>query len=340
MGGAPPPPGTMAGVTTQTAEPPAPARTVVTLPDPDLLEAVVEDGWSPPPGFVLRVWDVASPPAEALGEDVAVVRAVVLPYSSRATALASLADLPGLVLLQTLSAGYDKYVGTVPAGVPFANGAGVHDASTGELAVGLALASLRGLDDAVRDQDQARWRPRQHVGLADRRVLVLGTGGIGTAVAVRLRPFEVDLVRVATTARTDEHGVVHGVDELPGLLPGVDVVVVAVPLTESTRGMVDAAFLAALPGQSLLVNVGRGAVVDTDALVAELRAGRLRAALDVVEPEPLPPDHPLWGLPGVILTPHVGGGTAAMRPREVTLLRTQLTRLGAGEEPVNLVDVG
>jgi phosphoglycerate dehydrogenase-like enzyme len=308
---------------------------IVTLPDQDLLEGL----GAPPQGLQLRFWDVAAPPAEVLGAEAHRVRAVVLPYSSRATALGSLADLPALALVQSLSAGYDNLVGKLPPAVPFANGGGIHDASTSELALALVLASLRGLDDAVRDQDQARWHPVRRTGLADRRVLVLGTGGVGAAVCARLRPFEVDLVRVAASARTDAEGLVHGVEELPELLPGVDVVVVALPLTEATRGLLDARLLAAMPGQSLLVNVGRGPVVDTDALVAELRAGRLRAALDVVDPEPLPPEHPLWGLPGVIITPHVGGGTDAMRPRALALLRTQLGRLAAGQQPVNLVEI-
>lgn len=313
---------------------------IVTLPDQDLLDGLLEDSWALPPGLRLRYWDVAAPPAEALAGDAAQVRAVVLPYSSRATALASLADLPALSLVQSLSAGYDDLVGELPPGVPLANGAGLHDASTSELALALVLASLRGLDDAVRDAEQARWHPVRRTGLADRRVLVLGTGGIGAAVAARLRPFEVDVVRVASSARRDDDGVVHGVEDLPDLLPGVDVVVVTLPLTPDTRGLVDAAFLAAMPAHSLLVNVGRGAVVDTAALVAELRAGRLRAALDVVDPEPLPPEHPLWAAPGLILTPHVGGGTDAMRPRALRLLRTQLDRLAAGQQPVNLVDPG
>jgi len=312
------------------------ALPIVTVPDQDLL-----DGLAPvPTGVELRYWDVAAPPATTLGVDAERVRAVVLPYSSRADALRSLADLPRLAWVQTLSAGYDNLAGKLPDGVPLANGAGIHDASTSELAVALVLASLRGIDDAVRDREQARWHPVQRLGLADRRVVVLGAGRIGSAVAARLRPFEVDLLRVASRARVDEEGIVHGVEELPQLLPTVDVVVVVLPLTEATRGLVGAEFLAAMPGQSLLVNVGRGPVVDTGALVAELRAGRLRAALDVVDPEPLPADHPLWGAPGLILTPHVGGGTAAMRPRALALLRTQLERVAAGQEPVNLVDLG
>jgi phosphoglycerate dehydrogenase-like enzyme len=144
-------------------------------------------------------------------------------------------------------------------------------------------------------------------------------------------------VRVASRARTDERGVIHAVGELPALLPETEVVVVALPLTEATRGLVDAAFLAALPDGALLVNVGRGPLVDTDALLVELQRRRLRAALDVVDPEPLPADHPLWSAPGLLLTPHTGGMTSAMRPRAVALLRRQFDRLASDGEPVNAV---
>ena len=315
------------------SDPTATDDLLVTLPDAEWLDLVQPL----PDGVRARVWDVCSDPREALGEDADQVRAVVLPYGSRATALGALADLPRLALAQSLSAGVDTLAPAVPPGTPLANAAGVHDASTGELAVALALASLRGIDTAVRDAEQARWRPARRRTLADRRVLLLGTGGIGGAIAARLRPFEVDLVRVASRARTDADGVVHSVDDLPALLPTAEVVVVALPLTDATRGIVDAAFLAALPEHALLVNVGRGALVDTAALLAELEKGRLTAALDVVDPEPLPADHPLWGAPGLLITPHVGGDTTAMRPRAVAMLHAQLERLRDGQEPANLV---
>jgi phosphoglycerate dehydrogenase-like enzyme len=115
------------------------------------------------------------------------------------------------------------------------------------------------------------------------------------------------------------------------------VVVLTVPLDDSTRGLVDADFLAALPDGALVVNVARGAVVDTEALVAELTAGRLLAALDVTDPEPLPPGHPLWSAPGVLLSPHVGGATSAFRPRAVRMLQEQLSRLSTGEPPQGIV---
>ncbi len=295
------------------------------------------DELDPPDGVELRWWGVDVPASEALGADAERVRAVVLPYGAGPHELHHLADLPSLTLVQSLSAGVDPVVGRLPDGVGLANGAGVHDASTAELAVGLVLSSLRGLDEALRDQDQARWHPVSRTSLADSRVLLLGVGGLGSAVARRLRPFEVEITRVGRTARSDDDGLVHAPDELPALLPHADVVIVSLPLDDSTRGIVDSGFLAAMPGQSLLVNVGRGPLVDTDALVAELRRGRLRAALDVTDPEPLPSSHPLWGLPGVIITPHIGGGSSSWRPRALALIRAQLRCIASEDGPVNEV---
>lgn len=306
---------------------------VVTLPDADWAEGLAAglEGWR------TAVWDVDSQVVDALGDARGRVRAVVLPYMSSPGALGQLGDLPGLSLVQTLTTGYDGLPERVPAHLTLASAAGIHDASTAELAVGLVLASLRGIDDAVRDGEQGRWRHRQRPSLADRRVLVVGVGGVGAAIADRLTPFEVELTRVASTARDDERGHVHGTDELPTLLPLADVVILVTPLSPSTHGMVDAGFLAAMGDGALLVNVGRGPVVDTDALLAELRRGRIKAALDVVDPEPLPEGHPLWGVPGLILVPHVGGNTTAMRPRALALLRDQLGRLTRGEELLNVV---
>jgi phosphoglycerate dehydrogenase-like enzyme len=130
---------------------------------------------------------------------------------------------------------------------------------------------------------------------------------------------------------------VHAITDLPALLPSADVVVLVLPLTDETRGLVDASFLASMKDGALLVNVARGAVVDTDALVKELTSGRLRAAVDVVDPEPLPADHPLWDCPGLLVSPHVGGSSSAMWPRAYRLVRDQLHRIAAGEEPVNIM---
>ncbi len=305
---------------------------IVTVADQGFLDEL-----EPPDGVELRYWGVDVPAREVLGDDAGRVRAVVLPYGSGRLGLEHLSDLPALDLVQSLSAGVDPVVGRLPDGIRLANGAGVHDASTAELAIGLVLSSLRGLDEAVRDQDQARWHPVSRTSLADSRVLLLGVGGIGSAIARRLRPFEVEIIRVGRSSRGDDQGLVHAQDELPALLPHADVVIVSLPLTDSTRGIVDADFLAAMRGQSLLVNVGRGPLVDTGALAAELRTGRLHAALDVTDPEPLPQDHPLWGLPGIIITPHIGGGSSAYRARALALIRAQLRRVARGADPVNEV---
>ncbi|GAB2682082.1 2-hydroxyacid dehydrogenase [Thalassiella azotivora] len=306
---------------------------LVTLPDDGWCEAVEPL----PAGTRVRAWSVDDPPADVLGDDAARVSAVVWPYDHRPRTPHGLRDLPALRLVQTLTAGYDDVLAHLPPGVRLANAAGVHDASTAELAVGLVLASLRGLDDAVRDAARARWAHVQRPSLADRRVLLVGVGGVGDAVRRRLEPFEVELTRVGSRARDDAHGRVHGPEDLEELLPTQDVVVLTVPLGSSTRHLVDSRFLAAMRDGALLVNVGRGAVVDTQALLEELRGHRLRAALDVVDPEPLPPDHPLWAAPGLLLTPHVGGDTTAMRPRAVRLLREQLAALADGRRPAHLV---
>src|SRR5690606_16065286 len=149
----------------------------------------------------------------------------------------------------------------------------------------------------------------------------------------RLEAFEVDVVPVASRARREDGVDVHGVDALPDLLPTVDAVVVTLPGGPGTHHLLDAPALAALPEGAVVVNVGRGTVVDTDALVAEVRAGRLRAALDVVDPEPLPEGHPLWGLPGVLISPHVGGASSATEPRLAALVRRQAQALRAGRTP-------
>ena len=277
-----------------------------------------------------RVWDMTS------SARVAPVL-VVLPYVGASAVLGRLAELPSLRVVQTLTAGYANVLPHVPDGVTLATAAGVHDTSTAELAVGLAVAALRGFPDFVRAAERGVWASRLRPALADRRVLLVGAGGVGSAIADRLAPFEVEVTRVGTRARDDDRGHVYGSQELPDLLPRHEVVVLATPLTEATRGMVDAAFLAAMPDGALLVNVSRGPVVVTDALVAELRSGRLLAALDVTDPEPLPPDHPLWRAPNVLISPHVGGDTSAFPPRARALLKDQLERYAAGTPLRNVV---
>ena len=276
-----------------------------------------------PDTIAVDVYDGETPPPASRDE----VEFYVLPYTFAREPLRVLRDLPRLRVAQTLTAGYDHVLPYLPAGVTLCNAGDVHNASTAELAVTLMLAALRGVPDFVRAQDRREWRHARYDSLADRTVLIVGYGGIGAAIERRLAGFEVTVIRVASRAREG----VHGVDELPALLPNADVVVLRPPLTDRTRGLVDAAFLARMRDHALLVNVGRGPVIDTDALLAELRSGRLRAALDVTDPEPPPPDHPLWNTPGLLLSPHVGGNSSAFEPRAKRLIVDQLTRYASGQ---------
>jgi len=300
----------------------------VSLPTPDARDHL----GPPPPGVELLTWDGhGDPPPGAEAIEFFVGRYDVPPPPA-----AALAALPRLRVVQLLSAGVEPWLTVVPDGVLLCNGRGVHGASTAELAVAGLLASRRGLVafDAARQAHE--WRPARTPGVTGRRVLVLGAGDIGRRVAAALEAFDAEVTMVARTARDG----VRAITDVPALLPEQDVVVLALPNTAETRGLVDAAFLAGLPDGALLVNVARGAIVDTDALVAELRAGRLHAFLDVTDPEPLPADHPLWDVPNLLLTPHVGGGTPGWEARAYALVRAQLERYVAGEELANRVERG
>ncbi|MGY1630520.1 2-hydroxyacid dehydrogenase [Geodermatophilus sp. SYSU D01186] len=244
------------------------------------------------------------------------------------------AALPRLRLVQLLSAGAEKFVGRLPEGVALCNARGAHTPSTAEWVVAAVLAAQRGLPHFVREQDAGRWSPAAFGTVVGARVLVVGAGDIGRAVGRMLAGFDVELTYVARTARAG----VHGTEELPRLLSQADVVVVIVPVTPETTGLVDADFLAAMADGALLVNAARGVVVDTGALLAELRSGRLRAALDVTDPEPLPEGHPLWSAPGLLLTPHVAGNVPATNERAGVAVVDQIARVLAGEPLVNVVD--
>lgn len=279
------------------------------------------------PGIEAVTWDLRENPPR---EDIELV---VPPYMSNRKWLASLEKVPALRAVQLVTAGYDHAVPYLPEGVELANGAGIHDTSTAELTLALILAAQRGIPDFVRAQQDGEWLRGVHPSLADRRVLLIGYGGIGRAIAARLLAFEARVTAVASRARAGDDLVeqVHGVDELPALTPDAEIVVLITPLTDATRHLVDADLLARLPEGALVVNMSRGPVVDTDALVEACTQGRVRAALDVTEPEPLPPEHPLWRAPGVLISPHTGGASTAFEPRAMAFLREQLGRYGRGE---------
>ncbi|KRE79298.1 2-hydroxyacid dehydrogenase [Arthrobacter sp. Soil763] len=302
-----------------------PKKITVSLPDASLREYL-----KPNPDVSIIEWDLTGEPPQ---QEIDIV---VPPYMGGGAALGALeAVKTGLV--QSQSIGYDGVEDVLPAGRVFANAAGVHEASTAELTVALILASQREFPRILQNQQQGRWETRPTASLADRRVLIVGYGGVGKAIEDRLLPFETTVTRVASKARSDARGQIHGIDELHGLLSEQDIVVVVVPLSDSTRHLIDDAFLAAMPDGALLVNVARGPVADTDALVKHTASGRIRAALDVTDPEPLPDGHPLWSAPGVIISPHIGGASSAMRPRMGRLLQRQIELMLAGEPPANVV---
>jgi len=300
----------------------------VSLPTPDAREHLGDV----PLGVEFVVWDgYGDPPAGAERIEIFVGRYDVPPPPA-----AALAGLPHLRVVQLLSAGVEPWLPVVPTGVLLCNGRGVHGASTAELAVAGLLALLRDLPGYEARRQAHEWRPTRTPGVTGRRVLVLGAGDIGRRVAAALAAFDAEVTLVARTARDG----VRGLADVPALLPRQDAVVLALPDTPETRGLVDAGFLAALPDGAVLVNVARGAIVDTAALLAQLRRERLHAFLDVTDPEPLPADHPLWDAPNLLLTPHVGGGTRGWERRAYELVREQLSRYLAGQELVNRVEDG
>jgi phosphoglycerate dehydrogenase-like enzyme len=270
------------------------------------------------------VYDGTSGPPSTIDD----VELYVAPYTFDPGPLELIPRMHRLRVVQTLTAGYEHVLPYLRDGVALHNAGRLHDASTAELAVALMLAALRGVPDFVRGQDAQEWRFGRYDALADRTVLIVGYGGIGSAIERRLAGFEVTVLRAARRARDG----VASMEALPELLPRADVVVLCVPLTEATTRLVGRDFLARMRDRALLVNVARGGVVDTDALLAELRSGRLRAALDVTDPEPPPPGHPLWTAPNLLLSPHVGGNSSAFEPRARRLVLEQLEHFAAGEQ--------
>jgi phosphoglycerate dehydrogenase-like enzyme len=282
-------------------------------------------------GLTVEVFD-----GDARGpDDLADVVFFTVPYD-RPFGTEPVPRLSGVRVIQALTAGYDHLTALLPGGgVTLCNARGLHDSSTAELALGLILAAQRELPRWVLAQREGRWEHTHTRSLAGSRVLIVGYGSIGGALDARLRACEAETVRVARRARPDED--VHADADLDGLLPAADIVVLLTPLTAETSGLLDARRLALLPDGALVVNVSRGGVLDTGAMLAEATSGRLRAALDVTDPEPLPAGHPLWHAPGVIITPHVAGGAAAFYPMAADFIVDQVRRFAAGEPLRNVV---
>ena len=257
----------------------------------------------------------------------------VPPYMSGLAGLKPVESMPSLQYLQMPNAGYDDAIAFRREGLAICNARGVHDISTAEIALALTLASLRGLDNFVRAQATGEWLQGPRPSLAYKRVGLIGHGSIGKTIAGLFAPFHVDLVAFS---RSGSDGSLT-MDRLDELLPTFDVVILILPATPETTGLMDSKRLGLMKDGALLVNVARGVIVDTDALLQELSTGRIRAALDVMDPEPLPAEHPLWSAPGVIISPHVGGYSSAFEPGMRALLHRQFDHLASGEEPENIV---
>jgi len=268
----------------------------------------------------------------ALPPEIEAAEFLVPPFGSRRV-IEALPRLSALRVVQVNSAGVDWIAPSIPEGVTLCSARGTRDTPVAEWVVGAILDSYKRLSRFRRQQEQAQWAPHMPRELAGSKALIVGHGSIGRAVEARLRPFGVEVTGVASRPRGDA----HGADAADDLLPHADIVIVLLPATPQTIGLFDKQRLAKLKTGALLINAGRGAVIDTHALTAELESGRLDAALDVTDPEPLPPDSPLWSLPNVLLTPHVAGDSPDADQRIYELIGNQIRRYVEGRPLLNVV---
>jgi len=301
-------------------------RLRVLVPD---LEVTRAADWSPIPGDVVFYDPTCTNPPSDGGAQV-----LVAGPGPQAAVQALARGLPQLEVLQTLYAGVERWDELLPPQVRIVNASGAFGASTAEIATMGLVALLRGLPDLLRAQTDGVWRPVSGETLAGKSVVVLGAGDVGRHVRRQFEGFGAEVTLAAREARDD----VRSLCAVRSEIGRFDVVVIALPLTPRTRRLVDREFLADLRDRAVLVNVGRGPIVDTDALVAELVSGRLRAVLDVTDPEPLPAGHRLWGVDGLVLTPHVGGMVPGGVEAAIDVAIDQIRQYAAGLEPSNSVE--
>jgi phosphoglycerate dehydrogenase-like enzyme len=276
----------------------------------------------------------ATNPAET--SDLSEVTFYVPTYLGGRQALELTKKMPNLKVLQVPNAGYDDAMEFLRPGITLCNGRGIHDDSTAELAVGLTIASLRGFATFVRDQDKGEWVNKNYDSINDRKIGIVGFGSIGTTIARMLSGFSVEIVAFTQSGRDNT----IAITDLDKHLPSLDVVILILPLTKESKHLFDARRLALMKDGALLVNVARGPIVDTDALVKELNSGRITAGLDVTDPEPLPKGHPLWSAKGVLISPHVGGNSSAFEKRARRLIESQLNLLAQGKPLNNVIVAG
>jgi phosphoglycerate dehydrogenase-like enzyme len=266
-------------------------------------------------------------------EDLESIEFFVPRYMGGPAAISMIGQMKSLKVIQSPNAGVDDLLAILPKGVTLCNAAGVHDASTAELAVALSIASRRGFADFARNQAVGAWVHERKPSLTDSNIAIVGFGNIGKMIAAMLKPFDVKVSAFSNSGRDGS----FTMDHFDAMLPTFDVVILIVPLNSGTRHFMNATRLRAMKDGAALVNVARGPIVDTEALIAELQTGRITAGLDVTDPEPLPDGHPLWSTPNVIITPHVGGDSQAFIPRGRKLVEEQAARYAAGEPLLHIV---
>ena len=290
-----------------------------------------------------------------LDHDVEIEVWIPDPYPTRNTHIVP--HLRGVKLVLSLMAGTEWIPAAMGPHVTICNARGAHNISTAEWTLSAILTMLKHFPlflDIQRSGDWKRRRPEASAEyvritgdtralyppvmleeLTGKTVLLVGYGSIGKEIERMLEPFQVELIRVARTAR--ENSKVHAVSELDALLPKAQVIVLILPDTAQSRGLIDARRLSLMQQGALLVNSARGPIVNTDALVQALQSGKIRAALDVTDPEPLPPEHPLWKCPNLLITPHVGGSSPEFARRSLKVAADELRRYMAGEPLRNVV---
>ncbi len=292
--------------------------------------------------------------SDRLDHDVDIDVWIPDPYPTRA--LRTAPHLHGVRLVLSLMAGTEWIPGAMGPHVTICNAHGAHNISTAEWTLSAILATLKYFPLYLDVQRSGEWKRRFEASahyiritgdvrphyppvmqeeLTGKTVLLVGYGSIGREIERMLAPFNVELLRMARSARTQP--LVHAVSELHHLLPLAEVVILILPLTEESRGLIGSREFGLMRQGALLVNAARGPVVQTDALVEALNAGKIRAAVDVTDPEPLPTGHPLWSCPNLLLTPHVGGSSPQFAPRSIKTAEDELRRYIAGEPLRNVV---
>lgn len=285
-----------------------------------------------PAGFT-RLSPETTPLAAA---DLSVITFYVPQYMGGKAALEHSRAMPALKYLQVPNAGFEDAIEYLKPGVLLCNARGVHDASTAELAVGLAIAARRGFADFALSQQRGEWVHKRYSSFNDSSIAIIGAGSIASTLKSYLTPYEVNITMYSRSGSNGSRLIA----ELNADLPTIDIVFLVLPLNADSRDMFDAARLALMKDGALIVNVARGGIINTEALLNELNSGRLFAGLDVTDPEPLPADHALWSAKNCIITPHVGGDSTAFESRGKKLVEDQLARLAAGSELINIVAQG